>query len=218
MLTKSDFITYIDAPMHLWALKHNQYNKELSQYDQHLIQQGYEVEKLAREYAKKYISEDIEYQKIYQTDDLYSRADIVIGDDIYEVKSVTEITKEQEYDILFQYYVASNSVNNKIENIYIIYLNREYTRQGDVDLNQLFVVKNMTEFAKKNYNKIEGQIAEALIIENKENPQGLMACYKPHDCPCKSLCFPDLPEYSIYDIGSIGEKSKAFKRNGYTGY
>lgn len=192
--------------MHLWALKNNQYNKELSQYDQHLIKQGYEVEKLAREYVKQYISENAEYQKIYQTDDLYSRADIVVDNDIYEVKSVTDIEKEQEYDVLFQYYTASNTVNKDIKDIYLIYLNKEYVRNGDIDLKELFVVKKMTEFAKENYSKIEGLIAEALIIENKKENTGIQECYKPGTCPCKTLCFPILPEYSIYDIGNIGEK------------
>ncbi len=206
MLTKSDFIVYMDAPMHLWALKNNQYNKNLSMYDQHLIKQGYEVEKLAREYVKKYISENCEYQKIYQTDDLYSRADIVVGNDIYEVKSVTKIEKEQENDILFQYYTASNTLDANINDIYIIYLNKDYVRNGDIDLQELFVVKKMTDFAKENYNKVQGLISEALIVAIKTDSNGLMECYKPKDCPCKILCYPTLPEYSIYDIGNIGEK------------
>lgn len=206
MLTKSDFIVYMDAPMHLWASKHDQYNKELSLFDQHLIIQGYEVEALARKYVEKYISKDVEYQKIYQTDDLYSRADIVVGHDIYEVKSVTEIEKEQEYDIMFQYYTASNTLEKDVENIYLIYLNKEYVREGEIDLEDLFLVKKMTDFAKENYNKVEGLIAEALIVANKEQNNGLMECYKPKDCPCKTLCYPILPEYSIYDVSTIGEK------------
>ncbi|MBU1119994.1 hypothetical protein KKA50_02275, partial [Patescibacteria group bacterium] len=173
MLTKSDFLLFMDAPMHLWAQKHNQYNKTLSQYDQHLIKQGYEVEKLAREYVEKYISPDCEYQKIYQTDDLYSRADIVVGNDIYEVKSVTEIEKVHEYDILFQYYTASNTLEKDINDIYLIYLNKEYVREGDIDLEQLFIVKKMTDFAKEDYSKVEGLIAEALIVTTKEENTGI---------------------------------------------
>ncbi len=212
MLTKSDFIVYMDAPMHLWALKHDQYNKELSLFDQHLIKQGYEVEKLAQEYVKKYISKDCEFQKIFQTDDLYSRADVVVGKDIYEVKSVTEIEKEQEYDILFQYYTASNTLEKDIKDIYLIYLNKDYVRQGNLDLEQLFVVEKMTDFAKGNYNKVEGLIAEALIVANKEDHEGLRECYKPKDCPCKTLCYQILPEYSIYDISTIGEKKARMLR------
>lgn len=206
MLTKSDFMLYMDAPMHLWAKKNNQFSRELSQYDEHLIQQGYEVEKLAKEYIKKYVSLNAEYQKIYETDDLYSRADIVVANDIYEVKSVTEITKEQEYDILFQYYVASNTVSKDINKIYIIYLNKEYIKKGNINLEELFIVKDMTAFAQEHYAHIQGLIAEALIVVNKKDSNGLLECYKPHDCPCPKLCFPDLPEYSIYDIGNIGER------------
>jgi hypothetical protein len=206
MLTKTDFKIYMEAPLHLWALKHNQYFKQESEYDIHLSKQGYEVEKLAREYVKKYISGQAEFQKIYQTDDLYSRADIVVGNDIYEVKSVTKISKEEENDILFQYYTGSNCVNKRVENIYVIYLNKEYIRHGSINLKELFVVKDMTQFAKDNYNRIGGEIAQALTIESKNDPRGLTECYKPDDCPCKKLCFPTLPQYSIYDIGNISEK------------
>ncbi len=206
MLTKSDFQVYMDAPMHLWALKNNQYSKSLSIYDQHLIKQGYEVEKLAREYVKKYISQNCEFQKIYQTDDLYSRADIVVGSDIYEVKSVTEIKQEQKNDILFQYYTASNTLEKDIKDIYVIYLNKDYIRGENLDLKELFVVEKMTEYAQKHYSRVEGLIAEALMITSKTENTGLMECYKPDNCPCKSLCFPKLPQYSIYDISRISEK------------
>jgi hypothetical protein len=46
MLTKSDFLLYLKAPLHLWADKHSKLNKLVpSVYEQHLMKQGYEVEK-----------------------------------------------------------------------------------------------------------------------------------------------------------------------------
>ncbi len=43
MLTKSDFLLYLDAPLHLWAKSHDLLHVTLSTYDQHLMQQGYAV-------------------------------------------------------------------------------------------------------------------------------------------------------------------------------
>ncbi|MFA5623062.1 MAG: DUF2779 domain-containing protein [Candidatus Dojkabacteria bacterium] len=203
MLTKSDFLIYTEAPLHLWAKKNNQYKKEFSQYDTHLAKQGYEVEALAREYARRYLSKDAEFQKEFKYENLLSKADIVVGNSIYEVKSGTNIDKENKYDVLFQYYVASKS--SDIENIYILHLNKEYERKGEIQLDELFVIEDMTEYVKENLDIVEGLIAEALIIEGKDTPQGLVECHRPKECPCINLCHPNLPQYSIYDIANAKE-------------
>ena len=44
MITKSDFLEYRDAPLHLWARKQGVIEGALSQYDQHLLDRGKEVE------------------------------------------------------------------------------------------------------------------------------------------------------------------------------
>ncbi|MDX9739057.1 MAG: DUF2779 domain-containing protein [Candidatus Dojkabacteria bacterium] len=204
MLTKSDFLIYIKSPLHLWAKKNNQYSEELTEYDKHLIKQGYEVEALAREYVRKYIDKDAIYQKEYKTEELLSKADIVVGNNIYEVKSTTSIEKEHKLDVCFQYYTASKIED--IDNIYLIYLNKEYVREGDIDLKELFIVKDMTEYVKENLHTVEGLIKEAELITKLDNPKGLLECYRPKECPCINLCHPNLPEYSIYSIAKADEK------------
>jgi len=213
MLTKSDFLVFIDSPLHLWAKVNNRYKQIFTEYDKHLTKQGYEVENLAREYAKKYLGKEPQFQKEYKTEKLLSKADIVVESSIYEVKSTTKIEKEHEYDLLFQYYVSSQ-VNN-IEKIYIVYLNKEYTKRGNIDLKDLFIVEDMTDFVKENLHTVEGLIEEALLVQELNNPNGLKECYKPKDCPCIELCHPNLPEYSIYDIAMANEKTKEkLKENG----
>ncbi len=204
MLTKTNFKIYMEAPMHLWAKVNDKYKVEFSQYDQHLAKQGYEVEALAREYARRYIDKGVEFQKEFKYEQLLSKADITIGDSIYEVKSSTKIEKEDKYDVLFQYFVASKS--SSVDRIYLLYLNKEYERKGDINLKELFVVEDMTEYVKKNLGLIEGLIAEALIVLKSDTPRGLIECHKPKDCPCISLCHPNLPQYSIYDIANSNEK------------
>ncbi|MDD4382284.1 MAG: DUF2779 domain-containing protein [Candidatus Dojkabacteria bacterium] len=205
MLTKSDYKIYLESPIHLWALKHGKYNHIEDEYEKHLKEQGYEVEKLAQQYALKYISPKCNFQKIYQTDDLYSRADIEYKDDIYEVKSSTKIKQEDKDDISFQYYVAKNI--GSIDRIFIIYLNKEYIKGENLDLKELFVVKDFTEIAKDNLEKTEINVSHALNVINKANIDELSSCYKPSTCPCKELCHPNLPEYSIYDIPRISKKN-----------
>ena len=53
MLSKTDFFLYLEAPMHLWAKGHNQIEVDaLTPYDQHLAQQGRQVEELAQNYIR----------------------------------------------------------------------------------------------------------------------------------------------------------------------
>jgi hypothetical protein len=205
MLTKSDYIVYLESPIHLWALKHGKYSTNESDFDKHLKEQGYEVEKLAQHYASKYISQKCQFQKIYQTDDLYFRADIVNENDIYEVKSVTKISQREKDDIAYQYYVAKSI--GKVSKIHIIYLNKEYVRGEKINLNELFLIEDVTAIAKESFEKTEMNISHALNILNKPTPEDLTNCYSPKTCPCKELCHPDLPEYSVYDISRISKKN-----------
>ena len=56
MLSKSDFLLFLNSPMHLWAKTHDALEqKALTPYEQHLIQQGQAVEALARQYLEKEI-------------------------------------------------------------------------------------------------------------------------------------------------------------------
>lgn len=206
MLTKSDFLIFTESPLHLWAKVNSQYKRIFTEYDNHLTKQGYEVENLAREYAKKYLGKNPQFQKEYKTEKLLSKADIVVGNNIYEVKSSTNIEKEHEYDLLFQYYVSSKI--SDIKKIFIVYLNKEYTKVGNINLEELFIVEDMTDFVKENLHLVEGLIEEALLVQELKNPKGLKGCFKPKDCPCINLCHPILPEYSIYDIAMASDNTK----------
>ena len=50
IISKSDFLLYLEAPRHLWAEKHGGIEHDPSDFDRHLIEERYEVENLAREY------------------------------------------------------------------------------------------------------------------------------------------------------------------------
>ena len=49
MLSKSDFLTYLDAPMHLWALVNTRIETELTAFQRHMIEQGNVVHAAADE-------------------------------------------------------------------------------------------------------------------------------------------------------------------------
>ena len=49
MITKSDFLLYLEAPLHLWAKENNQLEKIFpTTYERHLMEQGKDIEELAK--------------------------------------------------------------------------------------------------------------------------------------------------------------------------
>jgi len=51
MITKTDYLAYLDCPAHLWALKNGRLDEQSKDaFWELLIEQGYEVEKLAKEF------------------------------------------------------------------------------------------------------------------------------------------------------------------------
>ncbi len=81
----------------------------------------------------------------FQYEDLFCAVDILVkvedGWAIYEVKAATDIKKHLEQycaDIAFQKYVLEKC-NLKIKACYVLYLNKNYVRNGQIDIKQLLI-------------------------------------------------------------------------------
>jgi len=216
-ITKSDFLLYIDAPLHLWAEKHGKIDKTPSEFIVHLMNQGYEVEKLAKEYLEIYVvnhsnSEYLIWQRSFTNQQYELRSDALVykpntdSYDLYEIKSSTSVDKENYYDATYQFLIINKEI--KIDWLYILHLNKDYIRSSALDLKQLFNAKDITDKVNEYSNEIEIKCKEALVVAQSDKPDGIEPCLKPGDCPCPNLCHPDLPEFSIFDIPRLTEKKK----------
>jgi hypothetical protein len=222
MITKTDFLTYLDAPRHLWALKHNQMDEEdIDVYLQHLLDQGYEVEELAIQYLKLYLMpqygvdmDDIRIQPTFIDGPFEARTDILIKSnghwDMYEIKSSSKVKKEHIYDATFQYLVFNKGYD--IENVYILHLNKEYVRKGPISLLDLFSKENITEKVKKTRKEVLNLRSEAFMVSKEDCVENTLACINPKTCPCISVCHPKLPNYSIYDINRITQNESKVRQ------
>ena len=168
ILSKSTFLQGLQCDKRLFLYKHH-YNWQdpVSDKQQALFDRGHKVGKLARElypngvdasppnpraYAKgiDFTRELIEggTEVIYEAAFIYNEvliyADILVRHGskwrIYEVKSSTSISETNIIDVSVQYYVISNS-GLEIEDISIIYINNEYLRMGELNLQLLFNVE-----------------------------------------------------------------------------
>jgi hypothetical protein len=155
-LTKSDFLLYLDAPLHLWAKKNDHIDKPPSDFEIHIMNQGYQVEKLAKEYIESFIinhsdNQTLHWQKTYSHQNYTLRADALVykphteSYDLYEIKSGTGIKRENYFDIAYQYLVLSEE--HKMDRLFILHLSKEYVREGQLEVARLFVSEDVTQKA-----------------------------------------------------------------------
>jgi len=218
MLTKSDFLLFLEAPMHLWAKEHGKLQITApSTYDQHLMKQGYEVEKVAHDYLKqfvlpKYKNAELLWQQTYVSGEYQSRADGIIHDldtdtyDLYEIKSSTSEKKDHLPDATFQSIVIGDTLT--IGSIHLILLNDEYVRGESLDIEQLFKVPDVTSDVAEMTPAVFAQMREALRITKLDSSAAVLNCLSPKSCPCLNLCHPNLPPYSIYNIPNLTPKKR----------
>ena len=224
MISKSDFLTYLDAPMHLWAKAHDQLKPKVpTLYEQHLIQQGQLIETLARDYLQNHLLQQYEdaqffWQPSYDDDRFEIRADALIWDrnaetyDLYEIKSASAIHKENEIDVTFQVLVLESLLS--LRHTYIIHINRAYRHNNTLKLERFFSVEEVSDKIQKRRGLVTQLRQDALKVAQLAKPLPSFACVKPQTCPCPELCHPELPPNPVYNLPYLGKKATQLREMG----
>lgn len=211
-ITKSDFLLFCEAPRHLWAKKHGQIEISISDFDQHLAEEGNRVEALAQEFLASVLlpqqpGDQLLWQQTYSDESFDSRLDGLVFKpnpntyDLYEIKSSTGVDKEIVYDVTFQAVILEKQLS--IDHYYVLHLNKEYIRSGELDLAALFIAEDITDKVKALMAEVELLRREALRVAQLSNPDQAEHCLSPKECPVPNLCHAELPDFSIYDIPRI---------------
>jgi len=233
MLSKSDFMKFLQCRKYLWLYKNRRdlLPEEVSEQQQAIFDQGFAVE----DYAAKLLP-GAEAQLVARApftgkpaqpyggkagqrrgnDMLYARADFVTYDeesdtyDIYEVKSTTQVKPEHLPDLAFQK-ITFQAAGYKVRKTFLVHLNNEYVRQGKIDAHELLIIEDITADVEKTAKEIEPLIPEAIATMQK--PQEVQVrivkqCRNPYECPFIPYCWPQahIPETnSVYDLTRISE-------------
>jgi hypothetical protein len=126
--------------------------------------------------------------------------------DMFEIKSSTEVKKKHIYDATFQALAIEEEY--AIRNVFILHLNREYIRRGDVDVQSLFVAANITNKVTDYKEEVKGLRILAQQAAMASEFDGITGCSKPRECLCPDLCHPNLPAYSIFDVNRLTQSKK----------
>jgi Domain of unknown function(DUF2779) len=151
------------------------------------------------------------YEAAFEYDGLLCFVDILVkhGNQwvIYEVKSSTSVKDYHINDAAFQYYVISNNI--PVKDAFVVYLNNQYVRLGEIDIMQLFVKESILERAINLHDEIEINVKDyKKIAASKTIPDIRLGkqCSDPFDCDFKGHCWKDIPEYSVFDIQNMRGK------------
>jgi len=235
-LSKSLFIRGLQCPKSLYLFKTQpELRGEISESQEAIFSQGTEVGIVARglfpggkEIPYEGLSLDdqlkqtqaeidrgavVLYEPAFEFDHIFIKADILRknrkGWELYEVKASTEIKDKDVYlnDIVLQYYVLQKS-GFPIRKAYLVYINNQYVKNGELDLNQLFLIEDVTkqalekqEYVRKEIKKLRKALAgDTPSIDIGEH------CDDPYPCDFKEYCWQHLPDYSVLDLA--GQKKK----------
>lgn len=243
-LSKSSYCRGIQCKKILW-LEKNKPNEIEEQNNDRILEQGNDIHEVARYLFGSHIN--IEYtenlnQMIEDTiNTIESYKDVVITEasfnyknnfcsvdilkkennkyEIYEIKSSTELKDIYINDASYQYYVLT-SLGLKVEKIFLVHINSNYVRIGDLDLDELFIKQDITKEVKSLQDKVKTNIKEINeYVENKEQTKDIDEnCFNPYPCPFFKYCTKHLPENNIFNIKRMQtrQKLKLYKKGIYS--
>jgi len=238
-LSKSQYIRGLQCHKSLWLYKNRpELRNTADTQRESLFEKGYQVGDLAKELfpngvevvfdssdfngmieqTRRLIANGVEvvYEAAFKEDGIFVMADILVknGDawDIYEVKASTQTKSYHIDDISIQWYLLSQTL--KLNRAYIIHINNKYVRDGELNIEQLFTIDDVTEKVLEKRGNIAYQLCEMEEILQGDMPDIDIGahCFDPHECDFAAHCWKHIPkENSVFDISyAMGKQWKLY--------
>jgi len=135
---------------------------------------------------------------------------------LYEIKGTNALDEnagniDHVEDATFQTIVLK-AAGIKIGKVFIIHLNREYVRENEINVKELFTEDDITaEVRDREENtKIKMQKAAEALFQPDEKALVCQCVYSGRSAHCATFrySYPQIPEYSIHDLSRIGSSKK----------
>jgi len=125
--------------------------------------------------------------------------------EIYEVKSGTKETDRYVNDIAYQYYVLRN-LGYIIDSANLVYINNKYIRKGELELDKLFTIDDITTTVMEKQPEVKEKIEE-INEYMKQRDEPILdinpACGKPNDCRYWKYCSKCLPPNNVFEVSGM---------------
>jgi hypothetical protein len=226
-LSKTNYLIGLQCPRYLWTKVYEP--EEIPEPDnitQHRFDEGHEVGQLAKilfpggiDIPTENFSDNIRltrqlmtqakplYEAGIQSGNIFSRLDILNPVergkwDIIEVKSSTSIKDQYYDDVSFQKFCCEQA-GLKINDCFLMHINNQYVRQGDIEPAKLFAIDRITDQVDEESEGIEGRVNGILaILANSKCPDVSIGdhCSDPYLCPLCDECWDFLPDGNIFEL------------------
>jgi len=233
-LSKSQYMKGLQCPKALWLFKNRKdLATEPDQRRQNLFDTGHRVGDLAQqlfpggievayrpsdyqgmidETAQLTKSGKIVYEGSFSTSGVFVRADILVKDgdawDIYEVKATASTKAVHKPDVAIQWYVIGQHL--PLNKAYLVHLNTRYVRSGELDIQGLFTMDDVTEAVHAEQVSIEGNLNDLEQVLAGGEPDILIGthCNNPYECDFHAYCWRDVPYPSVLDLCRLNGDKK----------
>ena len=146
------------------------------------------------------------YEATFKENGIFAMADILVKNretntwDIYEVKGSTSVKEYHLNDASIQWYALSNAI--ELNRAYIVHVNNQYVRDGELDLNQLFTIADVTDEVQNRQYQIPFNLEQVEQMLNEDMPDIDIGthCSDPNNCDFSSHCWKNIPYPSVFNL------------------
>jgi hypothetical protein len=149
------------------------------------------------------------YEAAFNANGIFIKADIMKkGDDgweIYEVKSSTSMKDLYFQDVGVQYHVLKGA-GLPISKAFVVFINNQYVRNGNLDIPALFNIQDVTEEVQGKEIEVEQTVLTLKKMLRGPCPEIDVGshCDNPYPCDFKGHCWASIPEDSVLYIKGRG--------------
>jgi hypothetical protein len=245
-LSKSQFIRGLQCHKRLWLYKHKPELRDIPDNAQEsLFKTGTSVGELARnlfpggieivfdendfggmlDKTKALIAGGVEviYEAAFSENGVFAMADILVrnGDawDMYEVKGSTQVKPVHIDDAAVQWFSLGNAI--RLNRAYIIHIDNTYVRQGELELDKLFAIEDVTEMVLSKQAEVEVSLQQMRTMLDGNMPEIDIGghCSDPYACEFHDHCWAHVPTPSVFDLYRMwGSKKMELYKNGIVSY
>jgi hypothetical protein len=158
------------------------------------------------------ISVDVIYEAVFQYDDTLIMLDILVRDGeewkAYEVKSSLSLSQTYYTDAALQYYVLSGA-GIPLTDFSLVYINKDYILQDELDLHALFVVNSVMEEVKERAKFIQEKISDfKKVLQLSNSPKDNIGwhCNRPYPCDFIGHCWKNIPADHIFKLEAFDKE------------
>ena len=141
------------------------------------------------------------FEATFSKDGAYAQADMLVpvaggAWDVVEVKSSTEVKEVYLDDLAFQLHLYE-SAGLEINRCFVMHINNQYVRQGEIEPVKLFVKENVTDEVRQRASSVRkkmDRMFETIALSDCPEVEVGLQCSEPYACPLAFDCWSFLPE------------------------